>query len=29
MPTGADEVWAALAWGAVSYIGLLVGALAG
>ena len=29
MPTGADEVWAALAWGAVSYVGLLVGALAG
>jgi zinc transporter, ZIP family len=27
--TSADEVWAALAWGAVSSVGLLVGALAG
>jgi zinc transporter, ZIP family len=29
MPTSADEVWAALAWGAVSSVGLLVGAVAG
>jgi len=29
MPTSADEVWAALAWGAVSSVGLLVGAIAG
>ena len=29
MPTNADEVWAALAWGAVSSVGLLVGAVAG
>jgi zinc transporter, ZIP family len=29
MLTSADEVWAALAWGAVSSVGLLVGALAG
>jgi ZIP family zinc transporter len=29
MPTGANEVWAALAWGGVSTAGLLVGALAG
>jgi zinc transporter, ZIP family len=29
MPTSADEVWAALAWGAVSSIGLLAGAVAG
>jgi ZIP family zinc transporter len=29
MPTSADEVWAALAWGAVSFVGLLVGAIAG
>jgi ZIP family zinc transporter len=29
MSTSADEVWAALAWGAVSYVGLLVGAIAG
>jgi ZIP family zinc transporter len=29
MPTNADEVWAALAWGAVSSAGLLVGAIAG
>ena len=29
MPTSADDVWAALAWGAVSSVGLLVGAIAG
>lgn len=29
MPTSADEVWAAFAWGAVSSVGLLVGAIAG
>src|SRR5688572_19724742 len=29
MPTSTDEVWAALAWGAVSSVGLLVGAIAG
>jgi ZIP family zinc transporter len=29
MLTSADEVWAALAWGAVSSVGLLVGAIAG
>jgi ZIP family zinc transporter len=29
MPTSADEVWAALAFGAVSSVGLLVGAIAG
>ena len=29
MPTNADEVWAALAWGAVPSVGLLVGAIAG
>jgi zinc transporter, ZIP family len=29
MPTSADDVWAALAWGAVSSAGLLVGAIAG
>jgi zinc transporter, ZIP family len=29
MPTSADGVWAALAWGAVSSAGLLVGAIAG
>jgi ZIP family zinc transporter len=29
MPTSADEVWAALAWGAVSSVGLLVGVVAG
>ena len=29
MPTGADEVWAALAWGAFSSVGLVVGAAAG
>jgi ZIP family zinc transporter len=29
MPTGADEIWAALALGAVSSVGLLVGAVAG
>jgi hypothetical protein len=29
MPTNADEVWAALALGAVSSVGLLVGAIAG
>ena len=29
MPTSASEVWAALAWGAVSSVGLLVGAIAG
>ena len=29
MPTSADEVWAALAWGAVSSVWLLVGAIAG
>src|SRR5918992_6010426 len=29
MPTSADEVWGALAWGAVSSVGLLVGAIAG
>lgn len=29
MPTSANEVWSALAWGAVSSVGLLVGAIAG
>ena len=29
MPTSASEVWAALAWGAVSSVGLLVGMIAG
>ena len=29
MPTNAAEVWAALAWGGVSSVGLLVGAIAG
>ena len=29
MPASADEVWAALAWGAASCVGLLVGAIAG
>jgi ZIP family zinc transporter len=29
MPASVDEVWAALAWGAVSSIGLLIGAIAG
>jgi ZIP family zinc transporter len=29
MPTSADDFWAALAWGAVSSVGLLVGAIAG
>jgi zinc transporter, ZIP family len=29
MPTGTDGVWAALAMGAMSYLGLLVGAIAG
>ena len=29
MPTRGDEVWAALALGSVSYVGLLVGAIAG
>jgi zinc transporter, ZIP family len=29
MPTSVAEVWAALAWGAVSSVGLLVGAIAG
>jgi zinc transporter, ZIP family len=29
MPTSADDVWAALAWGGVSSVGLLVGAIAG
>jgi ZIP family zinc transporter len=29
MPTSADEVWGAFAWGAVSSVGLLVGAIAG
>ena len=29
MSTNTDEVWAALAWGAVSSVGLLVGAIAG
>ncbi len=29
MPTRADEFWAALAWGAVSSVGLVVGAVAG
>jgi ZIP family zinc transporter len=29
MPTSAGDVWAALAWGAVSSVGLLVGAIAG
>src|ERR687897_817743 len=29
MATSADEVWAALAWGAVPSVGLLVGAIAG
>src|SRR5512134_3361216 len=29
MPTSADEVWAALAWGAVSSVGLLIGGVAG
>ena len=29
MPTSADEVWTVLAWGAVSSVGLLVGATVG
>jgi ZIP family zinc transporter len=29
MPASADEVWAALAWGAVPSVGLLAGAIAG
>src|SRR5688500_10585596 len=29
MATSADQVWAALAWGAVPSVGLLVGAIAG
>ena len=29
MPTSANEVWAALAWGAVSSVGLLLGAIMG
>jgi len=29
MPTSADEFWAAIAWGGVSSVGLLVGAIAG
>jgi ZIP family zinc transporter len=29
MTTSADEIWAALAWGSVSSVGLLVGAVAG
>jgi zinc transporter, ZIP family len=29
MPTSGDEVWAALAWGAVASVGLLIGAIAG
>ena len=29
MPTRADDVWAALAFGAMSYVGLLIGAIAG
>ena len=29
MPTTADHIWAALAWGAVPSVGLLVGAIAG
>jgi hypothetical protein len=29
MPASADDVWAALAWGAVSSVGLLVGAIVG
>jgi ABC-type enterobactin transport system permease subunit len=29
MPTSVDGVWAALALGAVSFVGLLVGAIAG
>ena len=29
VPDGADDVWVALAWGAVSSVGLLVGAVAG
>jgi zinc transporter, ZIP family len=29
MPTSGDEVWAALAWGAVASVGLLIGAMAG
>ena len=29
MPTSSGEVWAALAWGAVSSVGLVVGAIAG
>jgi ZIP family zinc transporter len=29
MPANADQVWAALAWGVVSSVGLLVGAIAG
>jgi ZIP family zinc transporter len=29
MPTSGDDVWVALAWGAVSFAGLLVGAIAG
>src|ERR671914_1355068 len=29
MPTNPDDLWAALAWGGVSSVGLLVGAIAG
>jgi ZIP family zinc transporter len=29
MPTSADQIWAALAWGAAPSVGLLVGAIAG
>ena len=29
MPTSADGVWTVVAWGAVSSVGLLVGAIAG
>lgn len=29
MPSSADEIWAVLAWGAASSVGLLIGALAG
>src|SRR5687767_10889932 len=29
MPTSVDDVWTALAWGAVSCVGLLVGAIVG
>src|ERR671917_773100 len=29
MPASADAVWAALAWGGVSSVGLLIGAIAG